>query len=122
EDWFVETADEWAVPYIGDLVGYRPVFDAGQLGDGATAEGRALHRFLVPRREVANTIRYRRRKGTIALLELLANDVAGWPARAVEFFKLLGWNQNIDHLYLGRARTADLRRVEALETLDGPFD
>ena len=71
---------------------------------------------------MANTIRYRRRKGTLALLELLANDVAGWPARAVEFFKLLGWNQNINHPHLDRARTVDLRQVEELDLIDGPFD
>src|SRR5919197_2467419 len=23
ENWFIETCDDWAVPYIGDLVGYR---------------------------------------------------------------------------------------------------
>jgi hypothetical protein len=122
ENWFIETAEDWAVPYIADLIGYRPVLDAGQAGDASTREGRELNRVRVPRREVANTIRYRRRKGTLALLELLANDVAGWPARAVEFFKLLGWNQNINHLHLERARTVDLRRVEELDLLDGPFD
>src|SRR4029077_7503150 len=122
EDWFIETAEDWAVPYIADLIGYRPVSDAGQAGEVTTAEGRALNRVLIPRREVANMIAYRRRKGTLALLELLANDVAGWPARAVEFFKLLGWNQNINHLHLDRARTVDVRRVEVLDSLGGPFD
>jgi hypothetical protein len=122
ENWFIETAEDWAVPYIADLIGYRPVLDAGAAGDGTTWEGRELNRVLVPRREVANTIRYRRRKGSLALLELLANDVAAWPARAVEFFKLLGWNQNINHPHLERARTADLRRVADLDLLDGPFD
>jgi hypothetical protein len=71
---------------------------------------------------VANTLRYRRRKGTLALLELLANDVADWPGRAVEFFKLLGWNQNINHQHLERAHTVDLRQMKALDLLDGPFD
>src|SRR5205823_8526874 len=31
-NWFVETAEEWAVPYIGDLVGYRPVLTSGEAG------------------------------------------------------------------------------------------
>src|SRR6266478_2479734 len=105
ENWIIETAEDWAVPYIADLIGYRPVSDAGQAGEVTTAEGRALNGVLIPRREVANTIKYRRRKGTLALLELLANDVAGWPARAVEFFKLLGWTQNINHLHIHRAGT-----------------
>lgn len=25
DDQFIETCDEWVVPYIGDLIGYRPV-------------------------------------------------------------------------------------------------
>src|SRR4029077_16014107 len=110
EDWFIETAEDWVVPYIADLIGYHPVSDAGQAGEITTSEGRALNRVLIPRREIANTIAYRRRKGTLALLEVLASDVAGWPARAVEFFKLLGWNQNYNHVHLDRAMTTDLRR------------
>lgn len=119
ENWFIETADDWVVPYIGDLVGYRPVAEAGP---PASAPGGALGRILIPRREVANLIASRRRKGTLALLEQLAHDVAGWPARAVEFFQLLAWAQNINHLHLDRHRTADLHDVEALELIDGAFD
>ena len=122
DNWFIETAEEWAVPYVADLIGYRPVLDAGQAGEETSFEGRELNRLLIPRREVANTIHNRRRKGTLALLEMLGNDVAGWPARAVEFFKLLSWNQNINHLWLDRARTLDVRRVEDLDLIDGPFD
>ena len=122
ENWFIETAKDWVVPYIADLIGYRAVSDAGQAGEITTAEGRALNRVLIPRREVANTIAYRRRKGTLALLELLASDVAGWPARAVEFFKLLAWNQNYNHLHLDRAMTTGLRRVEDLDLIGRPFD
>ncbi|HEY8201908.1 MAG TPA: hypothetical protein VII47_11190 [Actinomycetota bacterium] len=121
-NWFVETAEAWAVPYIGDLIGYRPVLDAGEAGSQPTEQGRALLRVLTPRREVANTIRYRRRKGTLALLEQLASDIAGWPARPVEFFKLLAWTQNLNHLHLHRARTAELRNANVLDLLDGPFD
>jgi hypothetical protein len=122
ENWFIETADDWAVPYIGDLVGYRPVAEAGPPSDSSGGPGCAGGRVLIPRREIANLIAFRRRKGTLALLERLANDVAGWPARAVEFFKLLGWAQNINHLHLDRHRTADLRQVDALDLVDGPFD
>src|SRR5215207_1031273 len=81
ENEFIETAQDWVVPYIGDLVGYRPVAEAGVPADGADHCDSA--RVLVPRREIANLIRTRRRKGTLALLEQLAHDVAGWPARAV---------------------------------------
>jgi hypothetical protein len=122
DNWFIETCDDWVVPYIGDLIGYRPVPSAGPAGDVVTAEGRALNRLLVPRREIANTIRYRRRKGTLSLLEHLAADVAGWPARAVEFFRLLSVDQSINHLHLDRGRTADLRDGDALDRLGGAFD
>lgn len=122
DNWFVETAQEWAVPYLGDLVGYRPVIETGEAGDVESATGQALQRVLVPRREVANTIRYRRRKGTLALLEQLALDVAGWPARPVEFYPLLGWTQNVNHPHPRRARTADLHDAAGLDLIDSPFD
>src|SRR5690606_409330 len=80
---FIETAQDWAVPYLADLLGYEPVGAHAQAGDAA------LDRVRVPRREVAHLIGHRRRKGTVALLEDLSRDVAGWPARAVEFFRLL---------------------------------
>jgi hypothetical protein len=102
ENWFIETCEEWAVPYIGDLVGYELLNDAGEPGDVTTPREQQRERILIPRRDVANTIHARRRKGTLALLEELAMDVADWPARAVEFYKLLGWTQNVHSPYLNR--------------------
>ena len=122
DNWFIETAQDWVVPYIGELVGYRPVHEAGEPGEVNSSEGQSRNKILIPRREVANTIGYRRRKGTLALLEELAFAVAGWPARAVEFFKLLGWTQNIDHQHLERAFTVDVRQGHVLDLLDGPYD
>src|SRR4051794_7569204 len=55
ENWFIETSQDWAVPYIADLIGYRPVADAGPSSDVHDREDRALNRVLVPRREAANT-------------------------------------------------------------------
>ncbi|MGH7879871.1 MAG: hypothetical protein ACREQD_10295, partial [Candidatus Binataceae bacterium] len=122
ENWFIETCQDWVVPYIGDLIGYTPVHEAGEPGDVTEPSGAARNRILLPRREVANTIRYRRRKGTVALLEELALAVAGWPARAVEFFRLLGVAQNINYLHMDRGFTADLRDGDALDLINGPFD
>ena len=102
ENWFIETCEEWAVPYIGDLVGYQLLNDAGEPSDVTTPREQQRERILIPRRDVANTIHARRRKGTLALLDELAMDVAGWPARAVEFYKLLGWTQNVHSPYLNR--------------------
>jgi hypothetical protein len=60
ENWFIETCQDWVVPYIGALVGYSPV----QTGVQRVTDARAVarERITVPRREVANTIRFRRRK------------------------------------------------------------
>ncbi len=127
DNWFIETADDWAVPYIADLLGYRPVAAAGAPSHTLDAEGQALNRVLVPRREVAHLIGNRARKGTIALLEDLARDVAGWPARAVEFFKRLDRAQQLNHPHYDRLGTASLRVMKAmdlqpLDLVDTPFD
>ncbi|MGD8308896.1 MAG: hypothetical protein PVG98_05590 [Chromatiales bacterium] len=121
DNWFIETCDDWVVPYIGDLVGWQPVHEAGAPGEVKTEAGRARNRIIAPRRDVANTIRNRRRKGTLALLELLARDVADWPARAVELYTLSGWAQHLDHLHLDRGTTTELRDNDRLARIDGPF-
>jgi hypothetical protein len=122
ENWFIETCQEWVVPYVGDLIAYRP----GRAGIDApgpvTGEEELREKFVIPRREVASTIRFRRRKGTLAVLAELSQAVAGWPARAVEFYKLLLVNQAIDFLRLNRGRIADLRDNDALDLLSGTFD
>ena len=122
ENWFIETCEDWVVPYIGDLIGYRPVNEAGAPRSVATREGRMLNKALIPRREVANTLALRRRKGTLALLELLASDVAGWPVRVEEFYRRLGWMQHLNHLRPGRGKTLSLRNGRALGLIGGPFD
>jgi hypothetical protein len=119
---FIETCEDWVVSYLGDLVGYTPVHEAGESGEVTTAQGKLRNKTLIPRREVANTIRYRRRKGSLALLEQLANGVAGWPARAVEFYKLLGWTQHVNHVRPVQGGTIDLRQMTQLANLNGPFD
>ncbi|HKS24974.1 MAG TPA: hypothetical protein VJZ76_19420 [Thermoanaerobaculia bacterium] len=106
DDWFIETCRNWVVPYIGDLVGYEVLPIPGA---------------VAPRRDVANTIRALRRRGTLALLELLANDSASFPARAVEFFALLGKTQSLNHLD-EQGGFVDLRDGEALDLIDSPFD
>src|SRR5690349_18151051 len=63
ENWFIETCQDWIVPYIGALIGYTPVQNSVQLGDVRTPRDVSRERILISRREVANTIRSRRRKG-----------------------------------------------------------
>lgn len=75
ENQSIETCDDWVIPYIGDLLATRIV---------ACLPARAQ------RLDVAKTIYYRRRAGTLGLIEELASDIAGHDARAVEFFRRLG--------------------------------
>lgn len=109
DDLFIETCADWVVPYIGDLIGYR----------GLRSE---VSEVKAPRAEVANTIALRRGKGTAAALEELADSVTGWPARVVEFYRLLATTQYMNHLRLSGPSTVDLRDRRALEYLDTPFD
>lgn len=73
-DQSIETSDDWVVPYIADLLDTRLV-------GGLDARGQRL--------DVAKTIHYRRRKGTVAVLEELARDITGWDAHVVEAFRRL---------------------------------
>jgi hypothetical protein len=109
DNWFVETCAEWVVPYLGDLLGVRGLVPL----EGAPFTQRGL---------VANTISYRRAKGTAAVLEALARDVTGWSARAVEFFQLLTTTQQVNHVRRDSLATVDLRDANALELVSGPFE
>ncbi len=109
DDHFIETCSEWVVPYIGDLIGYRSLHNKPT-------------KYLSSRAEVANTIKYRRRKGTATMLEQLAWDVTGWKARVVEFFQLLATTQYMNHIRPKNFYSPDLRDREALAMLNTPFD
>jgi hypothetical protein len=77
-DQSIETCDDWVIPYIGDLLDTNLI-------NGLDSEGQRL--------DVAKTIHYRRRKGTLAVLEELAldvsRDVASWDVCVVEAFRRL---------------------------------
>ncbi|MEV0603455.1 hypothetical protein AB0I82_29745 [Streptomyces sp. NPDC050315] len=138
DDWFVETAAEWVLPYLGDLVGYKPLPGyervlATGLKDGGLPDSsrRRLAEALAPRRDVAATVANRRRKGTLALLEELSAEVANWPARAVEFSRLISHDQPVKLYGSGtaavngrraaRGRSVDVRDSAALDLAGGPF-
>ncbi|MBC7819605.1 MAG: hypothetical protein IAG10_22210 [Planctomycetaceae bacterium] len=122
DNWFIETSDDWVVPYIGDLVGFRRTSAAGEPADAVTDRGRLLNRFLYPRREIANLVRRRRRKGTLSVLEDMAKDVSGWPARAVEFSRLVNFFQNVKHPQPTMGRTFSIREKETHPRVNTPFD
>lgn len=131
DNFFIETCDRWAIPYIGDLVSNNLLNDARNLKDPDTARDLFLDlagpdlrppNAIRTRADVAKTIYYRRRKGTLPMLEELARDVTGWAAHAVEFFELLIWSQNLNHVRLFSTGCPDLRNPEAVDRLNGPFD
>ncbi|HSY48938.1 MAG TPA: hypothetical protein VLC46_09015 [Thermoanaerobaculia bacterium] len=130
DDQFVDTCDDWVLPYIGDLLGNSPLY-AGNPADGDTARSLfpeltgprfASRVALRARPDVARTIYYRKRKATLPMLEELAHDVTGWAAHVVEFFELLGWTQCIRNHVRPQCHLVDVRQLDELERLDGPFD
>ena len=81
QDFFIDTCDDWVVPYIADLLGTTHL-----KGDPRTL-----------RADVADTIALRRRKGTLSAMERLAANLTGWPCRCVELFQRLEWSQHLNH-------------------------
>lgn len=109
DDQFIETCAPWVIPYIGDLIGYQAIN-----GIPATVDD--------PRSEVANTISFRRRKGTVLVMEQLARDVTAWGAHAVEFFRYLADTQYMNHIRPANFYAPDLRRWQPGIYMDTAFD
>jgi hypothetical protein len=109
QDLFIETCQPWVIPYVGDLIGHDAIYAI----DADSPSSRA---------EVARTIAYRRRKGTLSVLEQMSHDVTGWAAHAVEYFQLLSTTQWLNHLRMARPVSPDLRQWELPVFIDSPFD
>ncbi|MFN3324787.1 MAG: hypothetical protein ACK5AZ_14920 [Bryobacteraceae bacterium] len=122
-DLFIETASDWVVPYIADLLGTSHL-----AGDPWTL-----------RADVARTVKHRRRKGTLGAVESLTFALTGWAAHTVELRDRLVWTQHLNHqrpdaggtppLTLRtnihdavRGGAVTLRSPAVLSFLDGPFD
>jgi hypothetical protein len=108
EDQSIETCDDWVIPYIAELVDTRLIL-------GLDARGQRL--------DVANTIDYRRRKGTLGVLEQIASDISGWDTKAIEFFRRLARTRHGLDPAIGPAATAtsDLGQLQRAEGLIGPM-
>ena len=124
EDLFIDTCDDWVIPYLADLLGTTHL----------KGEPRTL------RAEVADTIALRRRKGTLGAIERLAVNLTGWACRGVELRENLGWAQHLNHqrpdaggepphadphltrFHVPRGGTAPIRDPAALALLGTPFD
>jgi hypothetical protein len=120
DNWFIETCEPWLVAYIADLVGYDSA--AIELNTEHDPESRLNRSLVFPRREVADTIALRRRKGTLALLEELSRRLVGWPARAVEYRRFVAGTAALNHLRCRRSSTVDVRHVTSLARQGTPFD
>jgi hypothetical protein len=122
DDQSIESADAWAVEAIAELLGTRRA---------------AVMTERQRRIDVANTIHFRRRRGTPAVLEAIADDLTDWEAALVESYTTLARSPHLLDPPLsgreGRARAgrlsdtptgglADLRRPLAAAQTGGPFD
>ncbi|MGO9218307.1 MAG: hypothetical protein ACLP5E_11170 [Streptosporangiaceae bacterium] len=117
DDWFIETCQDWLVPYFADLVDVA-------LGPavGASASGTLDPLDSASRRsQVANAIRDRRAKGTVAAIERFAADTTGWPCRAIEYASLLSITQSLLHPDLRRGTTMAIGDANVLDALGTPF-
>ena len=107
DNFFIETCDDWVVPYLGALLGTNllahPVGQSNRL-------------------DVRNTVHWRRSKGTPAMLRELAQSISLWPIDLAEFFQTLGWSQSLNHLRLEHPLTPDLRDPYQLSLLGHAAD
>lgn len=109
DNWFIETCDDWVVPYIGELLGIRNLATASKL-------------LSILRLQVANTLRNRRQKGTHGALQNAIYDSTGWPAKVIPYFEKLSITQTLEHICLERGKIIDLHQVNQLELLNQPSD
>jgi hypothetical protein len=107
-DQFIETCAPWVIPYIGGLIGYDPIYTVALSSPDS-------------RVEVANTIGYRRRKGTLLAMEQLTRDVSGRTTIVVEEFRKLITTLSLRDVRPHHNATASLRRGRDWQDECGPF-
>jgi hypothetical protein len=104
EDQSIETCDDWVIAYLGDLL-------ATNLVNSLDARGQRL--------DVANTVYYRQRKGTVAILEEIAADITGWDVRLVEFFRRMARTRHSFDPPIGLPVPGRTAATQSLATGDG---
>lgn len=106
ENLFIETCEDWVVPYLADLVGTVPLYDASRSQDDNTArmefDDLRGPRLLPPvgasaRADVARTIAMRRRKGTVSGIADVARYASGFPVHLIEGLARTAWIQHLRH-------------------------
>lgn len=106
DNFFIETADDWVVPYIGALLGTN-------LLPNEVEQSQRL--------DVRNTILWRRSKGTPAMLAAVVAATSGWKCDVAELFASMMWVENLRHLRMVRPLTVSVHDRFALSRL-GHFD
>lgn len=116
DDEQIALCDDWAVAYIGDLLGTQPVSELNRRGQ---------------RVAVARTLFYRRRKGTPVVIEALIRDIGDLDGAVVEGFRRLGRTRHrLDPEIVGLegpvsgtppGGTANLRNARISDITGGPF-
>ena len=96
ENWYIESSEPWDIPYMLEILGALLAYPKKN--------------YEKRRACVANTIRYRRSKGTLSELESLAHDITGWNSRAAEFFKLIDISKSLKYLHTLNPRSFEVQR------------
>lgn len=116
DDQAIELCDEWAISYLGQLVGAFDVSEFNERGN---------------RLATARAVYYQRRKGTLGVVHDLIRDIAGVEGVVVEAFRrLVRFPHRLDIDAIGWGRVTDtpigglidLRSPRAKELHDTGFD
>jgi hypothetical protein len=116
-NWFIETCDDRLVPYFAQLVGvdFSPVAQASESSFAAVTDTARQ------RRQVADAVGERRRKGSFSMLEQLTYDTTGWLARMVELTTTALTSRSARFPRAAQNPTADTGDGELMDVLGTPF-
>lgn len=107
---FIETCDDWAIPYIAANINASIPYAVTNSKYGQRAW-------------IANTISFRKHKGTVSMLEQLARDATNWPAKVVEFFQFINFVPNVNYNpNKSSIFIPDIRDIAKLDRLMSPFE
>lgn len=104
-DLFIDTCNDWVIPYLADMVGVELIFPDARSN----------------RRDVRGAVSWRRRKGTRQALEEMASDLSGQMVVTHEGWKRLLLTQDLNLTRTERTVT-DVRQPLLAEGATGPLD
>jgi hypothetical protein len=117
DNWFIETCDADLLPYFAELVGVSLGPSLPTSADASDSSADVIWR----RAQIADAIEDRSRKGSFSVLEDLAIQATGWPAKAIELRPIAFATQSVRMPDIGRRRLLDLADMEAVELLTTPL-